>query len=142
MEKGRQFAELAQSKAANERKEQYDADKRPHGIADGDQVCMWVARDNKLQQAAIGPMTVKRFLDPETKRTAVVHPPNQPEETAVVHVDRLIKAQQRPIDLVQISPDLSDWIEKQQDKDVPQAERDGPPQVSRAQRNAKDKEGR
>ncbi len=29
-------------------------------------------------------MTVKRFPDPDTKRTAVLHPPRRPKESAVV----------------------------------------------------------
>ena len=41
---------------------------------------------------------------------------------------------------MRISPDLSDWIGKQRDEQIPQVEKDGPPQVSRVQRNAKDKE--
>jgi hypothetical protein len=98
--------------AAKERKEQYDKNKRPHGIEPGNSVYMWIARESKLQQSAMGPMTVKRFLDPQTKRTAVVHPPNQPDETVVVHVDRLIKAQERPAHLLQIPSDLGDWIER------------------------------
>ncbi len=113
MGKALQFAELAHSDAAKERKAQYDKDKRPHGIEVGDSVYMWIARDNKLQQSAMGPMTVKRFLDPQTTRTAVVHPPNKPDETVVVHVDRLIKAQERSAHLVQIPSDLGDWIERQ-----------------------------
>jgi hypothetical protein len=60
---------------------------------------MWILRQNKLQQSAIGPVTVTRFLDVETKRTAVLHPPNQPDGM-VVHVDRLIKAQERPAHLI------------------------------------------
>jgi hypothetical protein len=141
MTKALRFAELAHASAAQVRKEQYDKDKRPHGIEDDDKVYMWIARDNKLQQSAIGPMTVKRFLDPETKRTAVVHPPGQPNETVTVHVDRLIKAHDRPADLVRISPDLADWIEKQGDKQqVPQQELEGAPQVTHKQRPEKDKQ--
>jgi hypothetical protein len=80
-------------------------------------------------------------LDPETKRTAVVHPPGQPNETVTVHVDRLIKAHDRPADLVRISPDLADWIEKQGDKQqVPQQELEGAPQVTHKQRPEKDKQ--
>jgi hypothetical protein len=48
----------------------------------------------------MGPMTVKRFLDPITKRTAVLHLPNLPDQTMVVHVDCLIKAVDRPLHLV------------------------------------------
>jgi hypothetical protein len=102
-------------------------DKRPHGIEENDSVYMWIARENKLQQSAIGPMTVKRFLDPE------MHPPGQPNETVTVHVDRLIKAHDRPADLVRISPDLADWIEMQGDKQqVPQQETDLAPEVTAA----------
>jgi hypothetical protein len=141
MTKALRFAELAHADAAQLRKEQYDKDKRPHGIEDNDDVYMWIARENKLQQSAIGPMTVKRFLDPETKRTAVVHPPGQPNETVTVHVDRVIKAHNRPADLVRISPDLAQWIEKQGDKQqVPQQEMDGAPRVTHKQQPEKDKE--
>ena len=102
---------------------------------------MWIARDNKLQQSAIGPMTVKRFLDPRTTRTAVVHPPNKPDETVVVHVDRLIKAQERAAHLVQIPSDLGDWIEGQNAPMEPsQEEMNGPPQVTHKQRAAKDRD--
>jgi hypothetical protein len=138
-----QFAELAHADAAKERKEQYDKNKRPHGIDAGDNVYMWVARENKLQQSAVGPMTVKRFLDPQTKRTAVVHPPNRPDETVVVHVDRLIKAQERPAHLVQIPSELDDWIERQRGNapvQPSQEEMNGPPQVTHKQRAATDKE--
>jgi hypothetical protein len=143
MMKAVQFAELAHADAAKERKEQYDKNKRPHGIEAGNSVYMWIARENKLRQSAIGPMTVKRFLDPQTKRTAVVHPPNQPDETVVVHVDRLIKAQERPAHLIQIPSDLRDWLERQQGNapaQPSQEEMNGPPQVTQKQRAAKDKE--
>jgi hypothetical protein len=143
MAKALQFAELAHAKAAKERKEQYDKDKWPHEIETGDSVYMWIARDNKLQQSAMGPMTVKRFLDPQTKRTAVLYPPSQPDETVVVHVDRLIKAQKRPMHLVQIPSDLGDWIERQRGNapvQPSQEEMNGPPQVTQKQRAAKDKE--
>ncbi len=136
-----QFAELAHASAAELRKERYDKGKQPHGIEENDEVYMWIAREHKLQQSAMGPMVVKRFLDPVTKRSAVVHPPGQPEETVVVHVDRLIKVHERPADLVRISPDLSDWIEKQGEKaKVPQQEMDGAPQVTVKQRPEKDKQ--
>jgi hypothetical protein len=88
-------------------------------------------------------MTVKRFLDPQTKRTAVVHPPNRPDETVVVHVDRLIKAQERPAHLVQIPSELDDWIERQRGNapvQPSQEEMNGPPQVTHKQRAATDKE--
>ncbi len=143
MMKAVQFAELAHADAAKERKEQYDKNKRPHGIEAGNSVYMWIARDNKLQQSAVGPMTVARFLDPQTKRTAVVHPPNQPNQTVVVHVDRLIKAQERPAHLMQIPSDLRDWIEGQRVNGPAQPseeEMNGPPQVTHKQRAAKDKE--
>jgi hypothetical protein len=143
MMKAVRFAELAHADAAKERKEQDDKNKRPHEIDVGDGVYMWVARENKLQQSAIGPMTVKRFLDPQTKRTAVVHPPNQPDETVVVHVDRLIKAQERPAHLIQIPSDLGDWNERQRGNapaQPSQEEMNGPPQVTQKQRAAKDKE--
>jgi hypothetical protein len=143
MSKALQFAELAHADAAQARKEQYDKNKLPHGIDAGDSVYMWIARDNKLQQSAVGPMTVKRFLDPQTKRTAVVHPPDQPDQTVVVHVDRLIKSQERPAHLVQIPSDLGEWIERQRGKAQEQPseeEMNGPPQVTHKQRPAKDKE--
>ncbi len=142
MSKAMAWAELAHAEAAEARKEQYDHGKREHGIEEGDSVYMWIARDNKLQQSAVGPLTVKRFLDPETKRTAVLHPPGQPDETAIVHVDRLIKAQERPAHLVHIPTDLSDWIEQhgQGEQYASAAEMDGPPQVTKQQRSAKDKE--
>ena len=66
----------------------------------------------------MGPMQVARFLDPETKRTAVLHPPNQPNETMTVHVDRLVKAHERPAHLVTIPSDLSNWIKQAQERDV------------------------
>ncbi len=143
MQKALQFAELAHSDAARERKAQYDKDKRPHGLEEGDSVYMWIARDNKLQQSAVGPMTVKRFLDPQTKRTAVVHPPNQPDETTVVHVDRLVKAQERPAHLVRILAELEAWIERQQGiaaGEPSDEEMNGPPQVTQRQRAATDKD--
>ena len=62
MNKALQFAELAHADGAKERKEQYDKNKRPHGIDAGDSVYMWIARDNKLQQSAMGPMVVKRLI--------------------------------------------------------------------------------
>ncbi len=55
MMKAVQFAQLAHSDAAKERAEQYDKNKKPHGIDPGDSVYMWIARDNKLQQSAMGP---------------------------------------------------------------------------------------
>ncbi len=143
MIKATAFAELAHAAAAEERKEQYDRGKREHGIEDGDSVYMWVARENKLQQSAVGPMIVKRFLDPNTKRSAVLHPPGRPDETVVVHVDRLIKTQERPAHLVQIPSDLADWIAQQElggQEQVSREEMDGPPQVTQIQRAAKDKE--
>ena len=135
------FAELAHADAASERKKQYDKDKREHGIEDGDNVYMWIPRNNKLEQSAMGPMTVKRFLDPATKRTAVLHPPNLPDQTMVVHVDRLVKAQDRPLHLVQIPSDLSTWIERQNEiVEVGPGEMEGAPQVTRMQRRPEDRE--
>jgi hypothetical protein len=86
---------------------------------------------------------VKRFLDPQTKRTAVVHPSNQPDQTVVVHVDRLIKAQERPAHLIRIPSDLGEWIERQRGNAPVQPsekEMNGPPQVTHKQRPARDQE--
>jgi hypothetical protein len=135
MQKAFSFAELAHADAAKERKEYYDQGKREHGIADGDSVFVWIPRANKLDHSAMGPMVVKRFLDPKTKRTAVLHPLDLPDETMVVHVDRLVKAQDRPAHLVQIPSDLSEWLKLQQDEPV-----NVPDQVTHQQRTAFDRE--
>jgi hypothetical protein len=141
MQNAYRFAELAHADAAAERKKQYDKDKREHGIEDGDNVYMWIPRNNKLEQSAMGPMTVTRFLDPTTKRTAVLHPPNLPDQTMVVHVDRLVKAQNRPPHLVQIPSDLSSWIERHNEHvEIGPVEMEGAPQVTRAQRRPADRE--
>ncbi len=142
MVKAYSFADLAHSEAAATRKEQYDKGKREHGIVDGDSVYVWIARAHKLEQSAMGPMTVKRFLDPATKRTAVLHPPGQPDETMVVHVDRLVKAHERPAHLVHIPVDLSDWIDQiaARDAEPPAAEAESAPQVTAHQRSAAERE--
>ena len=49
----------------------------------------------------------------KNKDMVVLHPPNLPDQTMLVHVD-LVKAEDRPPNLVQIPTDLADWI-KQQD---------------------------
>lgn len=142
MRKAYVFAELAQADAAAARKEQYDKGKHAHGISVGDKVYVWMPREHKLQQSAIGPVIMKRFLDPATERTAVVHPPGRPDETMVVHVDRLIRAQDRPAHLIQIPPDVSDWIQTQQVGHAqPEAvEIDAAPQVTRHQRSMAERE--
>jgi hypothetical protein len=61
----------------------------------------------------------------------------------VVHVDRLIKSQERPAHLVRIPSDLGEWIERQKGNAPEQPseeEMNGPPQVTHKQRPAKDKE--
>jgi acyl CoA:acetate/3-ketoacid CoA transferase len=89
----------------------------------------------------MGPMSLKRFLDPTSKRTAVLHPPNVPDQTMVVHVDRLVKAEDRPPHLVQIPLDLADWIKKQEEVGkVQEAEMNAEPQVTHVQRRAADVE--
>jgi hypothetical protein len=141
MQQAYAFAELAHAEAAAERKKQYDRGKKEHDIEEGDGVFVWIPRNNKLEHSAMGPMTVKRFLDPITKRTAVLHPPNLPDQTMVVHVDRLIKAVDRPPHLVQIPTDLANWIEQQeQAAEVRAEEMDAAPQVTRVQRRADDRE--
>ena len=160
MRKAMVFAEMAHADAAKARKEAYDKDKKEHGIVDGDQVYVWIPRGNKLDMATMGPMVVKRFLDAETKRTAVLHPPGLPEETMTAHVDRLVKAHERPLHLTVIPSDLSDWIKEQPQAvqpaaqvpaqeerasqveepargiQIPQHEIQGEPQVTKKQRSA------
>jgi hypothetical protein len=141
MQKSFLFAELAHADAARERKEQYDKGKREHGIVDGDSVYVWIPRAHKLQHSAMGPMIVQRFLDPKTKRTAVLHPPDHPNDTTVVHVDRLVKAKERPLHLVHIPTDLSDWIKHAEGSVEPPAEEaESPPQVTHQQRGMADRE--
>ncbi len=142
MEKAYRFAELAHADAAKERKEYYDKGKREHGIVPGDSVYVWIPRNNKLELSAMGPLVVKRFLDPKTQRTAVLHPPDMPDETTVMHVDRLVKAKDRPAHLVHVPMDLSDWIEAQVGAPVepPTAEAEAPPQVTQHQRTIADRE--
>jgi hypothetical protein len=141
MRKAFLFAELAHADAARVRKEQYDKGKREHGIVDGDKVYVWIPRGHKLEHSAMGPLVVKHFLDPKTKRTAVLHPVGQPEQTTVVHVDRLVKAQERPLHLVHIPADLSDWIKQAEVGAEPSmAEVNAPPQVTQQPRAAADRE--
>jgi hypothetical protein len=141
MQKAYTFAELAHADAAAERKAQYDRGKKEHGIEEGDSVFVWIPRNHKLEHSAMGPMTVKRFLDPTTKRTAVLHPPNLVDQTMVVHVDRLVKSIDRPQHLVQIPTDLANWVQQQeQAADVRADEVDAAPQVTRVQRRADDRE--
>jgi hypothetical protein len=77
MKKAVRSAELAHAEAARERKEQYDKNKRLHGINAGDSVYMWIGATICCSSRQ-WPMIVDRFLDPQTKRSAVVHPPDQP----------------------------------------------------------------
>ena len=126
------FSELAHAQAADRRKEQYDAGKREHGLEPGDKVFLWIQRENKMQHSTIGPLLLKRFLDPQTKRSAVVHPVGVPNEEIVVHVDRLYKHNERPEHLSNIPTDVTDWMQAQ--NELSQAEMDGLPQVTQLQR--------
>lgn len=126
------FSELAHAQAADRRKEQYDAGKREHGLEPGDKVFLWIQRENKMQHSTIGPLLLKRFLDPQTKRSAVVHPVGVPNEEIVVHVDRLYKHNERPEHLSNIPTEVTDWMQAQ--NELSQAEMDGLPQVTQLQR--------
>ena len=110
MRHARALAELAHSASAEERKKYYDADKQPHTFKVGDNVYVWLPPAHKLDFRAVGPLVVKRFLDPDSKRTAVLHPPGMPYETHTVHVDRLVPAHARPPHLVSVPWDVSEWI--------------------------------
>ena len=163
------MAELSHGEAAEERKRNYDENKQEHGIVAGDEVYMWIPRNHKLELSAMGPMVVKRFLD-GTKRTAVLHPPGQPDQSITVHVDRLVKAHARPAHLMIIPSDLERWVQMRGEADaqgdvaadqpalqpalqpdlqpdsqprqqpIPQAELEAPPQLSRVERSIVDRE--
>jgi hypothetical protein len=86
----------------------------------------------------MGPMTVKRFLDPETRSTAVMHPPKEPDQTAVVQCTTSTASSRRrsgPLISFSIS---SDRISSSETR-CHRRKVGGPLQVSRLQRPAREK---
>jgi hypothetical protein len=117
-------AELCHSTAADKRAERFNAQHKSHDLGVGDEVYVWYPAPNKLSRDLAGPFKLQRFIDPGTKRVAVLSWPDDEAETLSVHVDRLRKNVSRDDKLTRLAQEAKEWAKMVKDADVSQRERD------------------
>jgi hypothetical protein len=118
----RAFSMQNQALAADEMKLQYDAGKKPHKLAVGQEVFVFWPKRGKLERQWHGPYILESFVDVAGGRSAVVHFKDSPLDRFSVHVDRLTQRHALPDDW-KMAPDWCDWIKKAQTDNIPNDER-------------------
>jgi hypothetical protein len=107
----RSFSMQNQALSDDEMKRQYDAGKKPHKLAVGQEVFVFWPKRGKLEQQWHGPYILESFVDVAGGRSAVVHFKDSPLDRFSVHVDRLTQRHVLPDDW-KMPQDWCDWIKK------------------------------
>ncbi len=119
----RSFSMQNQALSAAEMKQQYDAGKKPHGLAVGQEVFVFWPKRGKLEKQWHGPYILESFVDVAGGRSAVVHHMDSPLDRFSVHVDRLTQRHALPNDW-KLPADWYDWIKKARTDDIQKGEAD------------------
>jgi hypothetical protein len=103
---GSQHREIQQDKM----KEQFDKKKPEHNFKEKDKVFVFWPKSDKLDAIWHGPYELEKFQQKE-KRSAVLHHGKDKNDKISVHVDRLMKVEERPKDILEDT----EWLDMTKD---------------------------